>query len=53
MPLNMFVYPVVAGAKVPADFTAYGPAAQHPETMRPTRSPPTVISGSRRGRRSY
>ncbi|MFE2384516.1 thiamine ABC transporter substrate-binding protein [Streptomyces misionensis] len=35
MPLNMFVYPVVAGAKVPADFTEYGPAARHPETMAP------------------
>jgi thiamine transport system substrate-binding protein len=35
MPLNMFVYPVVKGAAVPADFTKYGPAAQHPETMAP------------------
>ncbi|MEW2157638.1 thiamine ABC transporter substrate-binding protein [Streptomyces sp. NPDC007189] len=33
MPLNMFVYPVVQGAKVPAEFTEYGKAAQHPETM--------------------
>ncbi|MEV6114156.1 thiamine ABC transporter substrate-binding protein [Streptomyces sp. NPDC052109] len=35
MPLNMFVYPVVQGAKVPTEFTEYGPAAQHPETMAP------------------
>jgi thiamine transport system substrate-binding protein len=35
MPLNMFVYPVVQGAKVPAEFTEYGKAAQHPETMAP------------------
>ncbi|EST33771.1 thiamine ABC transporter substrate-binding protein [Streptomyces roseochromogenus] len=35
MPLNMYVYPVLKGAKVPAEFTAYGPAAQHPETMAP------------------
>ncbi|MFI2202706.1 thiamine ABC transporter substrate binding subunit [Streptomyces sp. NPDC020192] len=35
MPLNMFVYPVLNGAAVPADFTKYGPAAQHPETMAP------------------
>lgn len=37
MPLNMFVYPVVGGAKVPAEFTAYGPAAKDPETMAPTK----------------
>ncbi|MET9044781.1 thiamine ABC transporter substrate-binding protein [Streptomyces sp. NPDC004362] len=35
MPLNMFVYPVVQGAKVPAEFTEYGPAATDPETMAP------------------
>ncbi|MFF3917103.1 thiamine ABC transporter substrate binding subunit [Streptomyces sp. NPDC001852] len=35
MPLNMFVYPVVQGAKVPAEFTEYGKAAEHPETMAP------------------
>ncbi|MER5789310.1 thiamine ABC transporter substrate-binding protein [Streptomyces sp. NPDC001980] len=35
MPLNMFVYPVVTGASVPAEFTEYGPAAQDPETMAP------------------
>ncbi|MER5600190.1 thiamine ABC transporter substrate-binding protein [Streptomyces sp. NPDC002265] len=37
MPLNMFVYPVVTGAKVPADFTAYGPAAKDPETVAPAK----------------
>ncbi|MEU9380737.1 thiamine ABC transporter substrate-binding protein [Streptomyces sp. NPDC048279] len=35
MPLNMFVYPVLKGAAVPAEFTKYGPAAQDPETMAP------------------
>ncbi|MFJ4525187.1 thiamine ABC transporter substrate binding subunit [Streptomyces sp. NPDC088810] len=35
MPLNMFVYPVLQGAKVPAEFTEYGPAAKDPETMAP------------------
>ncbi|MFI7503031.1 thiamine ABC transporter substrate binding subunit [Streptomyces sp. NPDC049687] len=35
MPLNMFVYPVVEGASVPAEFTKYGPAAKDPETMDP------------------
>ena len=35
MPLNMFVYPVVQGASVPAEFTKYGPAAKDPETMAP------------------
>ncbi|MFF9022757.1 thiamine ABC transporter substrate-binding protein [Streptomyces eurythermus] len=35
MPLNMFVYPVVEGAAVPADFTEYGPAAKDPETLAP------------------
>ncbi|WP_225838590.1 thiamine ABC transporter substrate binding subunit [Streptomyces sp. NK08204] len=35
MPLNMFVYPVVKGAAVPADFTKYGPQAKNPETMAP------------------
>ncbi|MGW2233118.1 thiamine ABC transporter substrate-binding protein [Streptomyces sp. NPDC001759] len=37
MPLNMFVYPVVEGAKVPKEFTEYGPAAKDPETMTPTK----------------
>ncbi|WP_327724962.1 thiamine ABC transporter substrate-binding protein [Streptomyces europaeiscabiei] len=35
MPFNMFVYPVVEGASVPAEFTEYGPAAKDPETMAP------------------
>jgi thiamine transport system substrate-binding protein len=35
MPLNMYVYPVLKGAEVPAEFTEYGPAAQHPEIMAP------------------
>ncbi|MBE8477323.1 thiamine ABC transporter substrate-binding protein [Streptomyces justiciae] len=37
MPLNMFVYPVVEGAAVPAEFTKYGPAAKDPETMDPAK----------------
>ncbi|MEH0547139.1 thiamine ABC transporter substrate-binding protein [Streptomyces sp. B21-105] len=37
MPLNMFVYPVVKGVAVPAEFTRYGPAAEHPETMDPAK----------------
>jgi thiamine transport system substrate-binding protein len=35
MPLNMYVYPVVRGAEVPAEFTEFGPAAEHPETLAP------------------
>ncbi|MFG2605037.1 thiamine ABC transporter substrate binding subunit [Streptomyces sp. NPDC048514] len=35
MPLNMYVYPVVRDAKVPAEFTEFGPAAEHPETLAP------------------
>lgn len=37
MPLNMFVYPVVKGAAVPAEFTRFGPAAKDPETMAPAK----------------
>ncbi|NNN36240.1 thiamine ABC transporter substrate-binding protein [Streptomyces sp. S3(2020)] len=37
MPLNMFVYPVVEGAAVPAEFTKYGPAAKDPETLDPAK----------------
>ncbi|WP_367320552.1 thiamine ABC transporter substrate binding subunit [Streptomyces sp. HUAS ZL42] len=37
MPLNMFVYPVVKGAAVPAEFTQYGPPAEDPETMDPSK----------------
>ncbi|MEU9285503.1 thiamine ABC transporter substrate-binding protein [Streptomyces sp. NPDC048275] len=35
MPLNMFVYPVVEGAEVPAEFTQFGPQAKDPETLAP------------------
>ncbi|MET8226733.1 thiamine ABC transporter substrate-binding protein [Streptomyces sp. NPDC005301] len=37
MPLNMFVYPVIEGARVPAEFTAFGPQAKDPETLAPAR----------------
>ncbi|MFJ4833169.1 thiamine ABC transporter substrate binding subunit [Streptomyces sp. NPDC088747] len=37
MPLNMFVYPVVEGAAVPAEFTEFGPQAKDPETLDPAR----------------
>ncbi|MDT9699724.1 thiamine ABC transporter substrate-binding protein [Streptomyces sp. P17] len=37
MPLNMFVYPVVEEASVPAEFTTYGPAAKDPQTMDPAK----------------
>ncbi|MFG2467424.1 thiamine ABC transporter substrate binding subunit [Streptomyces canus] len=37
MPLNMFVYPVVNGAQVPAEFTQYGPQAEDPETLDPAK----------------
>jgi thiamine transport system substrate-binding protein len=37
MPLNMFVYPVVEGAQVPAEFTKFGPQAEDPETMDPAK----------------
>ncbi|MDQ0993317.1 thiamine ABC transporter substrate binding subunit [Streptomyces sp. V3I7] len=37
MPLNMFVYPVVKGAQVPAEFQKYGPQAKTPQTMAPDR----------------
>lgn len=37
VPLNMFVYPVLDGARVPEEFTAYGPAAKDPLTMEPAR----------------
>ncbi|MEU1293953.1 MULTISPECIES: thiamine ABC transporter substrate-binding protein [unclassified Streptomyces] len=37
MPLNMFVYPVVEGAEVPSVFRAYGPQAEHPQTLAPDR----------------
>ena len=37
MPLNMYVYPVREGARVPAEFEKYGKQAPHPETMAPTK----------------
>ncbi|MFI0964600.1 thiamine ABC transporter substrate binding subunit [Streptomyces sp. NPDC021080] len=37
MPLNMFVYPVREGARVPAEFTRFGPQAKDPETMAPAK----------------
>ncbi|MFF3343773.1 thiamine ABC transporter substrate binding subunit [Streptomyces sp. NPDC002779] len=37
MPLNMFVYPVVEEADVPAEFTEHGPAAKKPLTMDPAK----------------
>ena len=35
MPLNMFVYPVREDAKVPEEFTEYGPQVQDSETLSP------------------
>ncbi|WP_330307590.1 MULTISPECIES: thiamine ABC transporter substrate-binding protein [unclassified Streptomyces] len=37
MPLNMFVYPVVKGATVPAEFTKFGPQAKDPEILAPAK----------------
>ncbi|MGW7046116.1 thiamine ABC transporter substrate-binding protein [Streptomyces avermitilis] len=37
MPLNMFVYPVLKGAQVPAEFSEFGPAAKSPETLAPAK----------------
>ncbi|MGI5438028.1 thiamine ABC transporter substrate-binding protein [Streptomyces shenzhenensis] len=37
MPLNMFVHPVRADAKVPQEFVKYGPQAKDPETLAPDR----------------
>ncbi|MEU3102979.1 thiamine ABC transporter substrate-binding protein [Streptomyces griseoflavus] len=37
MPLNMFVYPVVEGARVPEDFARFGPQAKAPQTMEPAK----------------
>ncbi|MFD5815092.1 thiamine ABC transporter substrate binding subunit [Streptomyces sp. NPDC127038] len=37
MPLNMFVYPVREGARVPAEFTQYGPQAKDPEILAPAK----------------
>ncbi|MFF3401155.1 thiamine ABC transporter substrate binding subunit [Streptomyces sp. NPDC002659] len=35
MPLNMFVYPVVKGAKLPEAFTKFGAVVDKPETVAP------------------
>ncbi|KIF77007.1 ABC transporter substrate-binding protein [Streptomyces sp. 150FB] len=37
MPLNMYVDPVVKGAKEPAVFTKFGATVDHPETVAPDR----------------
>jgi thiamine transport system substrate-binding protein len=37
MPLNMFVYPVREGARVPAEFTRFGPQAKDPEILAPAK----------------
>lgn len=37
MPLNMYVYPVRADAKVPQEFVKYGPQAKDPQTLAPDR----------------
>ncbi|CAL9597574.1 Thiamine-binding periplasmic protein [Streptomyces sp. enrichment culture] len=37
MPLNMFVYPVREGARVPQEFVKFGPQAKDPETMDPAK----------------
>lgn len=42
MPLNMFVYPVREGARIPEAFAKHGPQAKDPETMDPAK-----IAGNR------
>ncbi|MFF9488704.1 thiamine ABC transporter substrate binding subunit [Streptomyces sp. NPDC014676] len=37
MPLNMFVYPVREGARVPEEFVKSGPQAKDPQTMDPAK----------------
>jgi thiamine transport system substrate-binding protein len=37
MPLNMYVDPVVKGAKEPEVFTKFGAKVDHPETVAPDR----------------
>lgn len=37
MPLNMFVYPVREGAKVPEVFSKFGPQAKDPQTLDPAK----------------
>ncbi|GAA5212593.1 thiamine ABC transporter substrate-binding protein [Streptomyces thinghirensis] len=42
MPLNMFVYPVREGARIPEAFRKFGPQAEDPQTMDPAK-----IAGNR------
>ena len=51
MPLNMFVYPVIAGAAVPAEFQAYGPVPTAQQTA--TLSPEAIASGEKRWIRQW
>ncbi|MFC9468817.1 thiamine ABC transporter substrate-binding protein [Streptomyces coelicoflavus] len=37
MPLNMFVYPVREGARIPEAFTKFGPQAKDPQTLDPAK----------------
>ncbi|MFG2311072.1 thiamine ABC transporter substrate binding subunit [Streptomyces sp. NPDC048566] len=37
MPLNMFVYPVTGTARVPEEFTEFGPQAKDPHTLAPAK----------------
>ncbi|MEU3733325.1 thiamine ABC transporter substrate-binding protein [Streptomyces sp. NPDC033538] len=37
LPLNMFVYPVREGARIPEAFRKFGPQAEDPETMDPAK----------------
>ncbi|MFE5260052.1 thiamine ABC transporter substrate-binding protein [Streptomyces coelicoflavus] len=37
MPLNMFVYPVREGARIPEAFTKFGPQAKDPQTLSPVK----------------
>ncbi|MBQ1096656.1 thiamine ABC transporter substrate-binding protein [Streptomyces sp. b94] len=37
MPLNMFVYPVREGARIPEAFRKFGPQAEDPQTMDPAK----------------
>ncbi|NEB11772.1 thiamine ABC transporter substrate-binding protein [Streptomyces coelicoflavus] len=37
MPLNMFVYPVREGARIPEAFTKFGPPAKDPQTLDPAK----------------
>ncbi len=37
MPLNMFVHPVRDDARLPEEFTKFGPQAKAPQTMDPAK----------------